>query len=156
MAFIPHTPADVAAMLEAIGAGAIEDLFDEIPPGLRVRSLAAVPPEARSPEPSASKHPTGEQGTASTASTPPITSKTVEPVGAPARTADQTHPAASPARAAGEPTITSAGTFFSGKLLWAAVVGLIGLAAGLAWFRRSRGRVAEPVSLITHSLEQNK
>jgi glycine dehydrogenase subunit 1 len=43
MAFIPHTEADVAAMLGAIGARSIEDLFDEIPPGLRVKSLAGVP-----------------------------------------------------------------------------------------------------------------
>ncbi|MBS1138006.1 MAG: hypothetical protein H6R11_1960, partial [Proteobacteria bacterium] len=31
MPFIPHTAADVAAMLERIGAGGIDDLFDEIP-----------------------------------------------------------------------------------------------------------------------------
>ena len=43
MAFIPHTEADVAAMLAAIGAARIEDLFDEIPPQLRIRSLAGVP-----------------------------------------------------------------------------------------------------------------
>jgi glycine dehydrogenase subunit 1 len=45
MAFIPHTEADVAAMLSAIGARAIEDLFDEIPAALRVRSLAGIPSE---------------------------------------------------------------------------------------------------------------
>jgi glycine dehydrogenase subunit 1 len=43
MAFIPHTEADVAAMLATIGAARIEDLFDEIPPRLRIRSLAGVP-----------------------------------------------------------------------------------------------------------------
>ncbi|MGP8032687.1 MAG: aminomethyl-transferring glycine dehydrogenase subunit GcvPA [Steroidobacteraceae bacterium] len=43
MAFIPHTEADVAVMLEAIGAKSIEELFEEIPPGLRVKSLAGVP-----------------------------------------------------------------------------------------------------------------
>src|SRR5579863_9710761 len=43
MAFIPHTEADVAAMLAAIGAARIEDLFDEIPSQLRIRSLAGVP-----------------------------------------------------------------------------------------------------------------
>ncbi len=43
MAFIPHTEADVAAMLGAIGASRMEDLFDEIPPELRVKSLAGVP-----------------------------------------------------------------------------------------------------------------
>ncbi|HEY1491347.1 MAG TPA: aminomethyl-transferring glycine dehydrogenase subunit GcvPA [Steroidobacteraceae bacterium] len=45
MAFIPHTEADVAAMLKAIGAGSIEELFDEIPPSLRIKSLAGVPEE---------------------------------------------------------------------------------------------------------------
>jgi glycine cleavage system P protein (glycine dehydrogenase) subunit 1 len=45
MAFIPHTEADVAAMLAAIGAQRIEDLFDEIPPQLRIGSLEGVPAE---------------------------------------------------------------------------------------------------------------
>jgi len=45
MAFIPHTEADVAAMLAAIGVAGIENLFDEIPADLRVKSLAGVPPE---------------------------------------------------------------------------------------------------------------
>jgi glycine dehydrogenase subunit 1 len=43
MAFIPHTEADVAAMLAAIGARGIEDLFAEIPASLRIGSLAGVP-----------------------------------------------------------------------------------------------------------------
>jgi glycine dehydrogenase subunit 1 len=41
--YIPHTPEDVRAMLERIGAGAIDDLFDEIPPALRVDALPGVP-----------------------------------------------------------------------------------------------------------------
>ena len=45
MAFIPHTEADVAAMLETIGVARIEDLFDEIPQQLRVKALAGVPDE---------------------------------------------------------------------------------------------------------------
>jgi glycine dehydrogenase subunit 1 len=45
MAFIPHTEADVAAMLAAIGVERIEDLFDEIPPHLRITSLGGVPEE---------------------------------------------------------------------------------------------------------------
>jgi glycine dehydrogenase subunit 1 len=45
MAFIPHTAADVTAMLEAIGAASIEELFDEIPLQLRIKSLAGVPEE---------------------------------------------------------------------------------------------------------------
>jgi glycine dehydrogenase subunit 1 len=45
MAFIPHTEADVAAMLAAIGAAKIEDLFDEIPQKLRTEKLAGVPEE---------------------------------------------------------------------------------------------------------------
>lgn len=43
MAFIPHTPEDVARMLEVIGVRSIEDLFDEIPRDLRAGTLG-VPP----------------------------------------------------------------------------------------------------------------
>lgn len=43
MPFLPHTDADVQAMLEAIGANSIEDLFDEIPAHLIVKSLEKVP-----------------------------------------------------------------------------------------------------------------
>ena len=44
MAFIPHTSADVEAMLATIGVSSIEQLFDEIPASLRVKSLDGVPP----------------------------------------------------------------------------------------------------------------
>ena len=44
MAFIPHTPEDVKAMLASIGVDDIERLFEEIPAGLRVSSLGRVPP----------------------------------------------------------------------------------------------------------------
>jgi glycine dehydrogenase subunit 1 len=44
MPFIPHTEADIREMLEVIGVGEIEQLFDEIPPGLRIDALAGVPP----------------------------------------------------------------------------------------------------------------
>ena len=43
MPFIPHTEADVAEMLGAIGAPDMESLFAEIPAALRVRELAGVP-----------------------------------------------------------------------------------------------------------------
>jgi glycine dehydrogenase subunit 1 len=43
MPFIPHTEADVASMLAAIGVNSIEDLFDEIPESLKVYALAGVP-----------------------------------------------------------------------------------------------------------------
>ncbi len=43
MPFIPHTTDDTAAMLAAIGAGSIDDLFDEIPVKLRVPGLPGVP-----------------------------------------------------------------------------------------------------------------
>src|SRR4029079_16213149 len=43
MPFIPHSEADVSAMLQAIGVARIEDLFDEIPPALKIESLAKVP-----------------------------------------------------------------------------------------------------------------
>ena len=43
MAFIPHTGKDVAEMLAAIGVRDIEQLFEEIPANLRVKSLSGVP-----------------------------------------------------------------------------------------------------------------
>lgn len=43
MAFIPHTPDDVAGMLDVIGVRSIEELFDEIPGPLRAGVLS-VPP----------------------------------------------------------------------------------------------------------------
>ena len=43
MPFIPHTPADIRAMLAAIGASDLDALFDEIPPALRVGQLPALP-----------------------------------------------------------------------------------------------------------------
>src|SRR5271165_2847570 len=39
MAFIPHTPDDISRMLEAIGVRSIDDLFEEIPAGLRAGAL---------------------------------------------------------------------------------------------------------------------
>src|SRR3569833_3429836 len=45
MAFIHHTPAEVKAMIQSIGVPSIETLFDEIPSGLRVKSLAGIPEE---------------------------------------------------------------------------------------------------------------
>jgi glycine dehydrogenase subunit 1 len=44
MPFIPHTPEDIRAMLDVIGAPSTDALFDEIPAGLRSRALEAVPP----------------------------------------------------------------------------------------------------------------
>ncbi|PZQ16506.1 MAG: aminomethyl-transferring glycine dehydrogenase subunit GcvPA [Rhodanobacter denitrificans] len=43
MPFIPHSEADVRSMLQAIGVGSIEDLFDEIPASLRISALERVP-----------------------------------------------------------------------------------------------------------------
>ncbi len=43
MPFIPHTPADIEAMLEAIGAPDIDALFDEIPAELKSEALRAIP-----------------------------------------------------------------------------------------------------------------
>src|ERR1700722_4303132 len=44
MAYIPHTPEDVAQMLQVIGVNSIEDLFDEIPAELRAGVLDVPPP----------------------------------------------------------------------------------------------------------------
>jgi len=43
MPFVPHTDKDIQEMLQAIGAGGIEDLFDEIPGELRNSKLTTVP-----------------------------------------------------------------------------------------------------------------
>ena len=43
MAFIPHTAEDVEAMLACIGVDDLEQLFEEIPAGLRVGSLERMP-----------------------------------------------------------------------------------------------------------------
>ncbi|MDX9739910.1 MAG: aminomethyl-transferring glycine dehydrogenase subunit GcvPA [Gammaproteobacteria bacterium] len=43
MPFIPHTEDEIALMLKAVGADDIEQLFDEIPAGLRARGLDGVP-----------------------------------------------------------------------------------------------------------------
>ncbi len=43
MPFVPHTSHDEQLMLEAIGVGSIEDLFDEIPPALRTGLLNITP-----------------------------------------------------------------------------------------------------------------
>lgn len=43
MAFIPHTEEDIAEMLAEIGVAGIDDLFSEIPAGLKEASLDGVP-----------------------------------------------------------------------------------------------------------------
>lgn len=43
MPFIPHTEDEIRQMLDSIGANTIDDLFDEIPAGLRIGELAAIP-----------------------------------------------------------------------------------------------------------------
>ena len=43
MPFIPHTDDDIGKMLAEIGAKSVEDLFDEIPDDLRIKSLDRVP-----------------------------------------------------------------------------------------------------------------
>ena len=43
MPFIPHTQADVRAMLDTIGVDTVSALFDEIPAHLRCKPLTAIP-----------------------------------------------------------------------------------------------------------------
>jgi glycine dehydrogenase subunit 1 len=43
MPFIPHTQADIDAMLATIGVPSIDALFDEIPASLRTRELTGIP-----------------------------------------------------------------------------------------------------------------
>src|SRR5215467_496191 len=44
MRFIPHSPADIAHMLAAVGLGSIDDLFRDIPPDLRASGALDLPP----------------------------------------------------------------------------------------------------------------
>lgn len=46
MSFVPHTASDRARMLEAIGIPRIEELFDDIPPAVRLDRLLDLPPAA--------------------------------------------------------------------------------------------------------------
>jgi glycine dehydrogenase subunit 1 len=46
MAYGPHTPADRAAMLQAIGVASVDDLFADIPVALRASGLNLSPPES--------------------------------------------------------------------------------------------------------------
>ncbi len=46
MPYIPHTDADIQKMLETIGVDRIEQLFDEIPEGIKMEALQQVPPGA--------------------------------------------------------------------------------------------------------------
>jgi glycine dehydrogenase subunit 1 len=44
MRFLPHTDEDVRAMLAAIGAAEVSDLFTDVPKDLRARATLALPP----------------------------------------------------------------------------------------------------------------
>jgi glycine dehydrogenase subunit 1 len=46
MAFIPHTPDDIASMLDVIGVRSIDELFDEIPRELRAGTLGVPPAQS--------------------------------------------------------------------------------------------------------------
>ncbi len=49
-AYVPHTPADIAAMLEVIGAGSLDDLIAHIPAGLRDHAAVDLAPGLTEPE----------------------------------------------------------------------------------------------------------
>lgn len=48
--FTPHTPEDDAAMLQAIGAGSIDELFAVVPAAVRLNAQLEVPPALSEPE----------------------------------------------------------------------------------------------------------
>ena len=48
--YSPHTPADVEAMLSAIGAASIDDLFARVPASLRARAALSLGPGLSEPE----------------------------------------------------------------------------------------------------------
>ncbi|PZR60658.1 MAG: aminomethyl-transferring glycine dehydrogenase subunit GcvPA [Chloroflexi bacterium] len=44
MTYSPHTDAERARMLEAIGVGSVDDLFDDVPPAVRATGFGLPPP----------------------------------------------------------------------------------------------------------------
>ena len=50
MDFLPHTEADEREMLERIGLGSLDDLFEPIPESVRIGHLLDVPPALSEPE----------------------------------------------------------------------------------------------------------
>jgi glycine dehydrogenase subunit 1 len=44
MAYSPHTPADRAAMLAAVGVASVDDLFADIPPAVRAKRFEVPAP----------------------------------------------------------------------------------------------------------------
>ena len=49
-AYVPHTPGDIAAMLEAIGVGSLDDLVAHVPAGLRANASVDLAPGLTEPE----------------------------------------------------------------------------------------------------------
>src|SRR5262249_33896665 len=49
-AYVPHTPGDIAAMLEAIGVGSLDDLVAHVPAGLRSKAAVELPPGLTEPD----------------------------------------------------------------------------------------------------------
>lgn len=88
----------------------------------------------------------------------PVSSPATVPPPTQARQAEtspvQPAAAASPAPVAA--IVAPEHTFLDNKLVWLGALCGVGLVSGAAWFWRARSRQAEPVSLITHSLEQHK
>ncbi|MHB8709055.1 MAG: aminomethyl-transferring glycine dehydrogenase subunit GcvPA [Desulfuromonadales bacterium] len=50
MRYIPHTPGDVAQMLERIGVGSLEELFVEVPASVRLKRPLQLPAALAEPE----------------------------------------------------------------------------------------------------------
>ena len=50
MRYIPHTPDDVAGMLERIGVGSLEELFVEVPDSVRLKRSLELPEPLSEPE----------------------------------------------------------------------------------------------------------
>ena len=44
MSYTPHTPGEISLMLERIGVGSVEELFDPVPATLRGRAALKLPP----------------------------------------------------------------------------------------------------------------
>lgn len=152
----PATQTNVASPLPVATATSVSTpaVVEAHPGELAMASRApgelpvAPPPVVVAAAPAVVSPPPGAPASAPAAVPPPAQAHQSETV--------QAKPAAAASPAPVAATISPEHTFFDNKLVWLGALCGAGLVFGSAWFWRARSRHVEPVSLITHSLEQHK
>ncbi|HWW00981.1 MAG TPA: hypothetical protein VNZ64_14890 [Candidatus Acidoferrum sp.] len=159
----PNAPAPTAAAAATTDSAAeravalpLANKNNDPQPKLERQAPATTPAQAQTGEAPVSSGQSRESATVLAAKTPPLPVVDAKPAGTPALPAATSQPAASASSAPAPATVAAGQTFFSSKLVWLAALCGVGVVAGLVWFWRSRSRLDEPASLITHSLEQHK